>query len=229
MSQSNLDRSHGDGMHSSYISTLQCRSFMPSRQTKFRLEVHSTSSADVTVWLPSDFKGHIHRSSSCRKVSFSAGFTNRIMKNVCLTQSRRPSVVSTSSGVPRYSDIYISDVDPYQMEKLGGLEEDEVIVDTSGSVTFRMWDIHRGEPEARCKEACKRMFGFGWCAKRNNEVEIDWDFLLEDWHFSSFAYTYVYLFSLTCSFIAIFYSFSSFSSYHYPYLACFSSITFNDL
>ena len=180
MSQSNLDRSHGSGMYSSDGSTLQCRSFMPSRQTKFRLEVHSTSSADVTVWLPSDFKGHIHRSSSCRKVSFSAGFTNRIMRNVCLTQSRRPSVVSIASAVPRYSDIYISDVDPYQMEKFGGSEEDEVIVHTSGSVTFRMWDIHRGEPEARCKEVCKRMFGLGWCAKRNNEVEIDWDFLLED-------------------------------------------------
>lgn len=160
---------------------LQCRSFIPSRQTKFRLEVHSSSSADVTIWLPSDFKGHIHRSSSCRKVSFSAGFTNRIMKNVCLTQSRRPSVVSISSGMPRYSDIYISDVAPYQMEKLGSsMEEDEVIVHTSGTVTFRMWDIHRGESEARCKEACKRMFGLGWCSKRSNEVEIDWDFLLED-------------------------------------------------
>ena len=90
------------------------------------------------------------------------------------------AVVSIASAVPRYSDIYISDVDPYQMEKFGGSEEDEVIVHTSGSVTFRMWDIHRGEPEARCKEVCKRMFGLGWCAKRNNEVEIDWDFLLED-------------------------------------------------
>lgn len=86
-----------------------------------------------------------------------------------------------SSVMPRYSDIYISDADPYQTEKLGSaVEEDEVIVHTSGHVTFRMWDIHRNEPEVRCKEACKRMFGLGWCAKRNNEVEIDWDFLLED-------------------------------------------------
>ncbi|CAL1703467.1 unnamed protein product [Somion occarium] len=155
--------------------------FTPSRPTKFHLEVHSSSSADITIWLPSDFKGHIHRSSSCNKVSFSAGFTNRIMKNVCLTQSRRPSVVSVSSGMYRYSDIYITDANPHQTEKWGSsAEEDKVIVHTLGTVTFRMWDIHRGEPEAWCKEACKRMFGLGWCAKRSNEVEIDWDFLLED-------------------------------------------------
>ncbi|CAL1703468.1 unnamed protein product [Somion occarium] len=129
-----------------------CRSFTPSRPTKFHLEV-----------------------------SFSAGFTNRIMKNVCLTQSRRPSVVSVSSGMYRYSDIYITDANPHQTEKWGSsAEEDKVIVHTLGTVTFRMWDIHRGEPEAWCKEACKRMFGLGWCAKRSNEVEIDWDFLLED-------------------------------------------------
>ena len=59
-------------------------------------------------------------------------------------------------------------------------DEDEVVVETTGSVTFRMWDIHRGEPEARCREACKRAFGLGWCSKRSPEVAIDWDFLLED-------------------------------------------------
>ena len=58
--------------------------------------------------------------------------------------------------------------------------EDEVVVETAGTVTFRMWDIHRGEPEARCREACKRAFGLGWCSKRSPEVAIDWDFLLED-------------------------------------------------
>ncbi|KAI0927978.1 hypothetical protein AcV7_009317 [Taiwanofungus camphoratus] len=167
-----------------------CRNFLPTRSAKFHLEVHSSSNAEVTIWLPSDFKGHIHRSASCRKVSFSAGFTNRIMQNVCLTQSRRPSVVSMSDrSTYQYSDIYISDdVGLYNSEKEklganlanGGLEEDEVVVNTSGSVTFRMWDIHRGEPEARCREACKRVFGLGWCAKRAPEVAIDWDFLLED-------------------------------------------------
>jgi len=166
-----------------------CRNFLPTRTTKFHLEVHSPSNADVTIWLPSDFKGHIHRSARCRKISFSAGFTNRIMQNVCLTQSRRPSIVSTTDGTTfQYSDIYISDDAGVYSEKekwnagyiSGGAEEDEVVVHTLGQVTFRMWDIHRGEPEVRCREACKRVFGLGWCAKRAPEVAIDWDFLLED-------------------------------------------------
>ncbi|PSR81925.1 hypothetical protein PHLCEN_2v6220 [Hermanssonia centrifuga] len=167
-------------------SLAQCRNYTTARSTKFHLEVHSSSSADITVWLPSDFKGHIHRSSHCRRVGFSAGFTNRIMRNVHLTQSRRPSVVSAYSNSQQesypYADIYISDSNPYDdADKwYGGMEEDEVVVHTAGQVTFRMWDIHRGEPEARCKEACRRMFGLGWCTKRSPEVAIDWDFLLDD-------------------------------------------------
>lgn len=90
--------------------------------------------------------------------------------------------------IPQYSDIYIADDAGVYSEKehwnagyiSGGAEEDEVVVHTAGHVTFRMWDIHRGEPEARCREACKRVFGLGWCAKRSPEVAIDWDFLLDD-------------------------------------------------
>ncbi|KAI0691013.1 hypothetical protein BC835DRAFT_1407360 [Cytidiella melzeri] len=167
-----------------------CRNFTTARSTKFHLEVHSSSSADITVWLPSDFRGHIHRSSHCKRVSFSAGFTNRIMQNVQLTQSRRPSVMSSltypgDNDLYAYADIYVADSDSeFEREKLGNglsiVEEDEVVIHTAGQVTFRMWDIHRGEPEVRAKEACKRMFGFGWCTKRSPEVAIDWDFLLED-------------------------------------------------
>jgi hypothetical protein len=84
-----------------------------------------------------------------------------------------------------YSDIYVADSDSeLEREKLpcglSGAEEDEVVIHTGGQVTFRMWDIHRGEPEARAKETCKRIFGFGWCTKRSPEVAIDWDFLLDD-------------------------------------------------
>ncbi|CCM05045.1 uncharacterized protein FIBRA_07247 [Fibroporia radiculosa] len=161
-----------------------CRNFLPARRTKFRLEVHSSSDADVTIWLPSDFKGHIHRSEKCRRISFSAGFTNRIMRNAHLTQSRRPSVVSMSDHtMHQFSDIYVSDDPGVFSEKehlYGSAEQDEVVVHTAGHVTFRMWDIHRGEPEARCREACKRVFGLGWCSKRSQEVAIDWDFLLDD-------------------------------------------------
>lgn len=169
----------------------QCRNFTPTRSTKFHLEVYSSAAADITVWLPSDFKGRIHRSAVCRKTSFSAGFTNRIMRNACLTQSRRPSLVSTSDcSALQYPDIYISDKDAahasttekacWAAAMASEADEDEVVVHTSGQVTFRMWDIHRAEPEARCKEACKRVFGLGWCAKQPSELEIDWDFLLDD-------------------------------------------------
>ncbi|GJE87933.1 hypothetical protein PsYK624_040160 [Phanerochaete sordida] len=161
-----------------------CRNFTTARSTRFHLEVYAASSADITVWLPSDFKGHIHRSAHSKRVRFSAGFTNRIMHNVQLTQSRRPSLVTAGAGPDEpYSDIYISHPEPgYAEDKWYGgvVEEDEVVVHTAGHVTFRMWDIDRGEPEVRAREACKRMFGFGWCAKRTPEVAIDWDFLIED-------------------------------------------------
>ncbi|KAH9915804.1 uncharacterized protein BXZ73DRAFT_92579 [Epithele typhae] len=166
-----------------------CRRFMPTRTMKFKLEVHSTSGSDVTIWLPSDFRGHIHRSTSCKKIIFSAGFTNRIMANVCVTQSRRPSVVSVADSAPyRFSEIFVSSdaekpVPPSASPALAraAVEEDEVVVETAGTVTFRMWDIHAGAPEARAKEACKRVFGLGWCSKPSPEVALDqWDFLLED-------------------------------------------------
>ena len=155
--------------------------------------MHAPAGADVTVWLPSDFKGHIHRSAHCTRMGFSAGFTNRIMRSVQFTQSRRPSVVAGLAPEDQdqdapYADVYVAG-EGAAAEKgrwlaphaaFGALEEDEVVVHTAGQVTFRMWDIHRGEPEARCKEACRRIFGLGWCARRSPEVEIDWDFLLDD-------------------------------------------------
>ncbi|KAK2460629.1 hypothetical protein APHAL10511_007099 [Amanita phalloides] len=52
-----------------------CRSVASSR---FYLELRALSS-DVTVWLPSDFKGQIYHTG---KATFSSGFTNRIMRNV---------------------------------------------------------------------------------------------------------------------------------------------------
>jgi len=63
-----------------YPSTKQCRNFPRS---KFYLEVQAESS-DVTIWLPSDFKGHIHHTGKPR---FSAGFVNRILANVHLNES----------------------------------------------------------------------------------------------------------------------------------------------
>ncbi|KAF7359259.1 hypothetical protein MSAN_01268200 [Mycena sanguinolenta] len=54
-----------------------CRNYY---HAKFEMEVRASTS-DITLWLPSDFKGVIH----CPKnTTFSAGFINRIMSNVRL-------------------------------------------------------------------------------------------------------------------------------------------------
>jgi hypothetical protein len=58
-------------------SSLQYRNYY---HAKFEMEVRASTS-DITIWLPSDFKGVIH----CPKATtFSAGFVNRIMGNVRL-------------------------------------------------------------------------------------------------------------------------------------------------
>ena len=82
----------------------------------------------MTVWLPSDFKGHIHHSG---KATFSAGFVNRILRQVRLNESDNGE----------------------------DLSEDDVVVCTHGRITFRMWDIQTGSPENCQVEALKRMFG----------------------------------------------------------------------
>jgi len=50
--------------------------------SRFYLEVHSDTS-DVTVWVPSDFKGRIFHTG---KATFSAGFINRIMRNARINE-----------------------------------------------------------------------------------------------------------------------------------------------
>jgi len=54
----------------------------PVPRCKFYLEIRAGTS-DATVWLPSDFRGHIHHS---RRVIYSAGFVNRIMANVRINE-----------------------------------------------------------------------------------------------------------------------------------------------
>ncbi|KAG8217248.1 hypothetical protein J3R82DRAFT_5337 [Butyriboletus roseoflavus] len=107
------------------------------------------NTSSVTVWLPSDFKGYIRYSG---RASYSAGFVNRIMANVRLNA---------------YEDI----CDQW--------DADEVVVQTAGTVTFRMWDVHTNAPENSRKETLKRMFGG---SKKSEEIHrgINWDFLLDD-------------------------------------------------
>lgn len=101
-----------------------CRNFP---QCHFYLEVLSEDS-DVTLWLPSDFRGQIHTST---KPSFSAGFINRILRNVRLNER---------------------DVEEYY-------DEDHVVVVTRGRISIRMWDVRTCSPENTHKESLKRMFG----------------------------------------------------------------------
>ncbi|KAL0577373.1 hypothetical protein V5O48_004625 [Marasmius crinis-equi] len=110
---------------------------------RFLLEIHGSKS-DVTVWIPSDFRGRIQHTG---KAAFSAGFVNRVMPNV------------------RFNGIHED-----------GKNEDFVVIDTTGHITFRMWDVQTGSPECMQKETFKRFFG---CSKKAPETTMDWDFLLD--------------------------------------------------
>ena len=123
----------------------QCR---PVPRCKFYLEVRANMS-NVTVWLPSDFKGRIHHSG---RASFSAGFVNRIYENV------------------RFNE-----------DTLDQWDTDEVVIQTMGVVTFRMWDVRANAPENSRKETLKRMFGGSKKPKPEGMRRgINWDFLLDD-------------------------------------------------
>ncbi len=103
---------------------MQCRN---CQRSNFCLEIVADTS-DVTIWLPSDFKGQIRYSG---RPTFSAGFVNRIMRNVRFTERlTEPS-----------------------------FNEDDVVVSTDGHVTFRMWDVQTCAPEVVHKEALHRLFG----------------------------------------------------------------------
>ncbi|KAF4578473.1 hypothetical protein EYR40_001379 [Pleurotus pulmonarius] len=69
-------------MVSNDAGSLKVKVCRPSHRSKFYLEVQSESS-DVTVWLPSDFRGQIHHSG---RAKYSAGFVNRILQNVRLNE-----------------------------------------------------------------------------------------------------------------------------------------------
>ncbi|KAG1790878.1 uncharacterized protein HD556DRAFT_666591 [Suillus plorans] len=107
------------------FSQSQCRAIP---RCKFFLDIRTTAS-NVTVWLPSDFRGHIRCSGT---PSFSAGFVNRMIANVRVNEA---------------------------MSMDDNWDGDEVWVDTCGLVTFRMWDVHTNAPESQPKETLKRIFG----------------------------------------------------------------------
>ncbi|KAH7889982.1 hypothetical protein F5I97DRAFT_1849078 [Phlebopus sp. FC_14] len=128
------------GADASSVKLKVCR---PVPRCKFYLEVQAGTS-NVTIWLPSDFRGRIRHSG---RATYSAGFINRMMGNVRLNE-----------------------------EAYAKWNGDEVLVQTGGAVTFRMWDVHTSAPEKLHKETLKRLFS----CKKAPETRINWDFLLDD-------------------------------------------------
>ena len=147
---------------SALIFFVQCRQ---SSRTPFHLSVHSSSSAPVTLCLPSDFCGKIYLSSSQSKVSLSPGFTNNVLSRVRFARAPSP-----------------------EEKKLNQLDEDasdEVEIHTAGQITLRIWDVVEGAPERVAREAWRKMCRRAISSKNLRAEQrarqaMDWDFLLDD-------------------------------------------------
>ncbi|KAH9999099.1 hypothetical protein BJV77DRAFT_1064570 [Russula vinacea] len=144
------------------IKSMVCRQ---SFRTPFFLCVHSSSTAPVTLCLPSDFSGKICLSSSQSKVSLSPGFTNNVISRVRFARISSP-----------------------QEKKLNRVDEDgsdEVEIHAAGHITLRTWDVVEGTPERVAREAWRKMCRRATSSKnlraeQRTREAIDWDFLLDD-------------------------------------------------
>jgi len=143
------------------IKSVICRQ---SSRTPFFLSVNSSSTAPVTLYLPSDFCGTISFSASEPKVSLSAGFSNHVVPRV------------------RFARITGS------RDKRNGIGEDgtdQVEIHAAGHVTLRMWDVVGGAPESVAREAWRKMCRRATSSKNLRAEQrarqgMDWDFLLDD-------------------------------------------------
>ncbi|KAH9955632.1 hypothetical protein BC827DRAFT_1261994 [Russula dissimulans] len=136
-----------------------------SSRTPFHLSVHSSSTAPVTLYLPSDFCGKIFLSSPQPKVSLSSGFRNNV--------------------VPRVHFARISGPRDKMMEAFDDDGTDEVEIHAAGHITLRMWDVVEGAQESVAREAWRKMCRRATSSKnlraeQRNREAIDWDFLLDD-------------------------------------------------
>ncbi|KAI0032332.1 hypothetical protein K488DRAFT_85939 [Vararia minispora EC-137] len=127
-------------------------------RSPFLLRVDSTSSAPVTIYLPSDFSGTIRFPMRDSRLTLSAGFTNCIRPRVRFFTSARN-------------------------EDTNAITEDELEVYAAGPVQLRMWDVLEGAPERIAREAwrkfCRRASSKNLRAPADTRP-IDWDFLLDD-------------------------------------------------
>jgi len=136
-----------------------------SSRTPFFVSVHSSGTAPVTLYLPSDFSGKICLSSSVPKITLSAGFTNKIF--------------------PRVRFARISNLQHRKVDEYGENGSDEVEIHAPGHITLRMWDVVEGAPESLAREAWRKMCRRATTSKslraeQQAQQAIDWDFLLDD-------------------------------------------------
>lgn len=135
---------------------------MTSHRCAFNLQVVSSSSSDVTIWLPSDFDGTIYLQSksgsgSRPKLSISPGFSNHILKNAKLWLDSQRFGNESGVGCTDGSDL--------------------VDITTSGTIHLKMWDVRTSAPEVKSKETFAKFFGL---TKKKPTNHLNWDFLLED-------------------------------------------------
>ena len=143
-------------------SSIQCRQ---SFRTPFFLCVHSSSTAPVTLYLPSDFCGKISFSSSQPNVSLSAGFSNHV--------------------APRVRFARIPDPRDEKTNKIDDDGSDAVEIHATGLITLRIWDVVGGAPEKIARETWRKMCRRATSSKnlraeQRAQQGIDWDFLLDD-------------------------------------------------
>ena len=141
---------------------IQCRQ---SSRTPFFLYVHSSSTAPVTLYLPSDFCGKISFSSSQPDVTLSAGFSNHVAPRV-----RFARIPDPRGGKTNHIDEDGSDV---------------VEIHATGHITLRTWDVVGGAPEKVAREAWRKICRRATSSKNLRAEQrarqgIDWDFLLDD-------------------------------------------------
>jgi hypothetical protein len=144
------------------IKSTVCRQ---SSRTPFHLAVHSSSSAPVTLCLPSDFCGKIYLSSSQSKVTLSPGFTNNVISRVRFARLPSP--------------------EEKRMNRFSEDGSDEVEIHATGLITLRIWDVVEGAPERVAREAWRKMCRRAISSKslrgeQRARQAVDWDFLLDD-------------------------------------------------
>ena len=112
-----------------------------------------SGSSDVTVYVPSNFNGFISYSHNS-KATTSALFADQVLPNVYFNEL-----------VPR------------------SWRGDQIMVSTSGNVTFRVWDVFTGLPEKK-KESWRKVFSRVGERRTPSPSPTtptwDWDFLLDD-------------------------------------------------